>query len=525
MWDARHDLGEDGLTGVHPESDLEKRPPCSNREQTLNATTPCKIASYVRPSVSKWDSIGGGPRPSRTTSNLLFYVARFFVEGGKGINYYMWHGGTNFAREAMFLQATSYDYDAPLNEFGQSTSKYDALRAFHTLLREHQAFWLETDLPEQQSPAPGIAVRLFRHGGRELVVLANDNFLYQNLPPATIIWAGQSYLLPSESMIWLLDGREIWRCEVNNTAEASPDVFNPVITPDRIETIEESPPVSGFIERARPEDQLLHTHNQSDYCWYLTDLTVPVTGSGELTLTGLNDYAQVFINGTCLARSSSHLKEDRGVWDGPDYIQKFPLDLPAGKHRVAVLCSALGLVKGDWQAGKLNMTTERKGLWGEARWNGVALTGPWQLRPFLDGEILDLPGQAGELARWRAFDPATDAGRPLRWFRLTFDAPSGEAPLALDLVGLGKGLVWINGQCIGRHWLVRIREQKDKHLEHGTGLLMDESTAEPSQRYYHLPREWVRSGRNEIIVFEETGGDPRAVQVCAWSRAEILSTH
>ncbi len=463
-----------------------------------------------------WYQIWGGPRPARTTSNMLFYVARFFVEGGKGINYYMWHGGTNFAREAMFLQATSYDYDAPLNEFGQPTSKYDALSAFHALLREHQAFWLETDLPEQLSPAPGIALRIFRHAGRELVVLVNDTFLHLNKPPTTVHWGGKPYTLPGESMVWLLDGQEIWRCEVDNTAEPSADFFTPVVTPDSIETIEEAPPVSGFIERARPEDQLLHTHNQSDYCWYLTDLTVPAAGLGELTLKGLNDYAQVFINGACLARSSSHLKEDRGVWDGPDYIQKFPLDLPAGTHRLAVLCSALGLVKGDWQAGKLNMTTERKGLWGEVRWNGTALPGPWKLRPFLDGEILDLPGPAGALARWRAFDPDADASRPLRWFRLSFDAPAGNTPLALDLSGLGKGLVWVNGECLGRHWLVPIRAQKDKHLEHETGLHMDESAADPSQRYYHLPREWVRAGHNEIVVFEETGGDPSVIKVCAW---------
>ncbi len=56
-------------------------------------------------------------------------------------------------------------------------------------------------------------------------------------------------------------------------------------------------------------------------------------------------------------------------------------------------------------------------------------------------------------------------------------------------------------------------------LEHNTGLHMDESASEPSQRYFHLPREWVRPGRNEIIVLEETGGDPGAVQVCAWNRA------
>lgn len=466
-----------------------------------------------------WYQVWGGPRPARTASNLLYYVARFFVEGGKGINYYMWHGGTNFAREAMFLQVTSYDYDAPLNEFGQTTKKYDALRAFHALLREHQAFWLENDLPEKQSPAPGIALRIFRYAGHELAILANDTSLYRNLPATTITWGGRSFILPGESMVWLLDGVEIWRCEVDNSPEPAPDVFTPVIKPDRIETIKELLPVSGFIERDQPEDQLLHTHNQSDYCWYLADFPVATTGPGDLTLAGFNDYAQVFINGECVARSSDHLKEDRGIWEGSDYIQSFRLELPAGTHRLAVLCSALGLVKGDWQAGKLNMTTERKGLWGEVRWNGAALPGPWKLRPFLDGEILDLPGRAGSLAHWLTVATTEDVGQPLRWFRLTFDAPSDEAPLALDLDGLGKGLVWVNGECLGRYWMVGIRAQKDKHLEHDQGLHMDETATAPSQRYYHLPREWVRSGRNEIVVFEETGGNPRSVQVCAWSGA------
>jgi hypothetical protein len=34
----------------------------------------------------------------------------------------------------------------------------------------------------------------------------------------------------------------------------------------------------------------------------------------------------------------------------------------------------------------------------------------------------------------------------------TFDAPQGNEPLALDMSGMGKGQIWINGQSIGRHW-------------------------------------------------------------------------
>ena len=61
---TRHDLGEDGLTGVHQASDRQRRPPGSNREQALKASTPCKNAAYITPLVTKWDSIAPPP-PNR----------------------------------------------------------------------------------------------------------------------------------------------------------------------------------------------------------------------------------------------------------------------------------------------------------------------------------------------------------------------------------------------------------------------------------------------------------------------------
>lgn len=51
------------------------------------------------------------------------------------VNFYMWHGGTNFGfmngsnyYDELTPDVTSYDYDAPLSEDGQITPKYEALR-------------------------------------------------------------------------------------------------------------------------------------------------------------------------------------------------------------------------------------------------------------------------------------------------------------------------------------------------------------------------------------------------------------
>ncbi|KAH9288506.1 hypothetical protein KI387_032623, partial [Taxus chinensis] len=53
--------------------------------------------------------------PQRTLPFLLHASTK---EGGTFHNYYMYHGGTNFGRTAggPFI-ATSYDYDAPIDEY------------------------------------------------------------------------------------------------------------------------------------------------------------------------------------------------------------------------------------------------------------------------------------------------------------------------------------------------------------------------------------------------------------------------
>lgn len=49
------------------------------------------------------------------------------------VNFYMFHGGTNFgfsngADPVYETQPTSYDYDAPITEAGDTTEKYLAIR-------------------------------------------------------------------------------------------------------------------------------------------------------------------------------------------------------------------------------------------------------------------------------------------------------------------------------------------------------------------------------------------------------------
>ncbi|WP_371825296.1 glycoside hydrolase family 35 protein [Paenibacillus soyae] len=73
------------------------------------------------------------------------------LSAGASVNFYMFHGGTNFGfyNGANHIKTyeptvTSYDYDAPLTEWGDITPKYDAIRA----VMEKHGFEAGCPLPE-----------------------------------------------------------------------------------------------------------------------------------------------------------------------------------------------------------------------------------------------------------------------------------------------------------------------------------------------------------------------------------------
>ncbi|AFC31375.1 beta-galactosidase [Paenibacillus mucilaginosus 3016] len=84
-------------------------------------------------------------------------AARVFgemLEAGASVNFYMFHGGTNFGfhNGANHIKTyeptiTSYDYDSPLTEWGEPTAKYYAVR---DVLAEH----LPLGAPELPEPIP-----------------------------------------------------------------------------------------------------------------------------------------------------------------------------------------------------------------------------------------------------------------------------------------------------------------------------------------------------------------------------------
>ncbi|HEX8833823.1 MAG TPA: beta-galactosidase, partial [Abditibacteriaceae bacterium] len=448
-----------------------------------------------------WYQIFGGPQRRRSASNMAFYVARFFAAGGKGINYYMWHGGTNFARDAMFLQTPSYDFDAALDEYGQTTPKFEALAELHKVLQTHDAALLQNELPEIIELAERCCACVFPHATDPLVFLCNDGYVDAGAPAQIVLWQGDSYHLPPETLILLGASGVLWQTTVTNEPDEVRSRFiettkQPLLAESRLCVVPRLSAEEPLLPH--PQEQLQFTCDLTDYCWYLTSIEVPQSGEAELTLEGVADFFQVFVDGKRVAVSASHILEDRGSLDGAGFRQSVHFECEAGTQDLAILVCALGLTKGDWMIGA-NMAQERKGIWGRALWNDQELIGSWQMRAFDPSPVA-------------AFAHAPIGEGPLSWQRLTFAMPAEATSLALDMGAMGKGMLWLNGQCLSRYWLLPVRQSEQVHLEHDQ--LQSEYKSEPSQRYYHVPREWLCE-ENELIVFEELGGSPQNIRLCA----------
>lgn len=456
------------------------------------------------------------PHHTRTPEHTAYSVARFFAEGGAGVNYYMWHGGTNFGRESMYLQTTSYDYDAPLDEYGLPTTKSNHLAQLHHVLWQHADLLLEKTRVEPEKVGAKQSVYVFENGTDSLTFLCNDD----EQSPATISHLGQQYELPALSVLLLSKDRLLMNTArvapvsvVQRTAEPIEEALSPFeawIEP----LLNDSP--KGTVNPVKSEiplEQLQFTHDETDYCWYQTKLNIGPSeaGKGELVLEGVADLVHVFIDGELCATTQSPLMEQRGKPDEEGFHQTFHLELSPGTHELSLLCCALGLIKGEWMIGYENMVDERKGLWGKVRWKGRTLHDPWLIQPGLVGETCRLFTAAGALVSWN-MESDNDRGKTLRWWRTTFSRPEGLAPLTLDLSGMGKGLVWLNGQCLGRYWLTPSIGDLNPVR---TSVIDEERVGEPTQRYYHIPTEWLQS-ENVLVLFEEIGGDPSSVRLCRW---------
>lgn len=116
----------DVLQTVNSNSDIEKHLKLLRKNQAQEGPV------FVTELWTGWYSAFGHPFGTKSGSELLHGLEQW-LDAGASVNFYMWHGGSNFHHNGLVLDpvrvlAPSYDYDAPVSENGTLTRKFYALR-------------------------------------------------------------------------------------------------------------------------------------------------------------------------------------------------------------------------------------------------------------------------------------------------------------------------------------------------------------------------------------------------------------
>ncbi|XP_060960877.1 beta-galactosidase 1 isoform X2 [Cannabis sativa] len=462
----------------------------------------------------------GGPTPYRPVEDLAFAVTRFIQNNGAYINYYMFHGGTNFGRTAggPFI-STSYDYDALIDEYGLTREpKYSHLTALHKAIRLCEPALVSAN-PIRMSLGKNQEAHVFdTQSGTCAAFLSNYDPNYF----VNVTFRNRQYGLLPWSITILPDCQE----PSFNTAMVVAPKFTVKMEPAKkfswhsyTEKVPSTNDKSSFIS-TRLLEQLNVTKDASDYLWYTTEVNIraddALLKNGNLPVLlhvlSAGHALQVFINGQLSGTAY-------GGFENPKLSFIGQVKLIAGINKISLLSITVGLPNvglhfETWDAGilgpvKLDLLNGR--LWNDlSQWK-------WSYKIGVEGETLRLYSFKGSSSVKWAQGSSVPRKKSLTWYKTTFDSPEGRDPLALDMSSMGKGQIWINGQSIGRYWATYNATGSCNNKCRYSGTYHEKKClvgcGEASQKWYHVPRSWLHPKGNLLVVFEEQGGDPSGISL------------
>ncbi|OVA06185.1 D-galactoside/L-rhamnose binding SUEL lectin domain [Macleaya cordata] len=476
-----------------------------------------------------WFTEFGGTIHQRPVQDLAFSVARFIQKGGSFINYYMYHGGTNFGRTAggPFI-TTSYDYDAPLDEYGLIRQpKYGHLKELHRAIKLSERALVSADpvitsLGSYQqahvfsSKSGGCAAFLSNYNSESAARVRFNNMHY-NLPPWSI-----SILPDCRNVVFNTAkvGVQTSRMQMlqSNTQLLSWETYD-----EDISSLNDNKMITalGLLE------QINVTRDTSDYLWYMTSVVLrpsePCLHGGQwpiLSVQSKGHALHVFINGK-LSGSTYGTRENR------QFTYTGSVNLHSGRNRIALLSITVGLPNvgthfENWDSGVLGPVL----LHGVDQGTRDLSWQKWSYQVGLKGEAMNLMHQDGiSSVEWMEGSLVARRQQPLTWYKSYFNAPQGNEPLALDMWSMGKGQIWINGQSIGRYWTAWANGNCNRCSYSGTYRVpkCQVGCGKPTQRWYHVPRSWLRPTQNLLVVFEEIGGDASGISLVKRSVASVCA--
>ncbi|KAB5561359.1 hypothetical protein DKX38_006316 [Salix brachista] len=448
-----------------------------------------------------WFTDFGGPNHQRPVEDLAFAVARFIQKGGSLVNYYMLR-----ANSIGLIRQPKYGHLKELHKAIKLCEK--ALLAADSTVTSLGSYEQVCNVNSTEdahvfsSDSGGCAAFLSNYNTKQAARVKFNNIQY-SLPPWSIsilpdcknvvfntakvgVQTSQVHMLPTTS--------ELFSWETFNE-----DILS--VDDDKMIT------VAGLLE------QLNITRDTSDYlCVHISSSESFLRGGRPpiLTVQSAGHALHVFINGE-LSGSARGTREQRR------FTFTENVKFHAGKNRISLLSVAVGLPNNGprfetWSTGILGPVT----LHGLDEGRRDLTWQKWSYKVGLKGEDMNLESRKSiSSVDWVQGSLVAGKQQPLTWYKAYFNSPKGDDPLAVDMSSMGKGQVWINGHSIGRYWTLYAEGNctgcsysatfRPARCQLGCG--------EPTQKWYHVPRSWLKSTRNLLVLFEEIGGDASKISL------------
>ncbi|XP_050243381.1 beta-galactosidase 15-like [Quercus robur] len=488
-----------------------------------------------------WYKGWGLKDPHRTAEDLAFSVARFFQYRGTIMNYYMYHGGTNFGRTAggPYI-TTSYDYDAPLDEYGNlNQPKWGHLKQLHSILKSMEDVLTQGSVRDINYETL-VSATIFSYQGKSSCFFGNAKS--EN---TTINFQNTMYTIPAWSVTILPD----CSTEVYNTARVNTQTSIMVKKDNQADDAEEPFVLKwkwrpehhfehikkkGFVDGSvmtieQLLDQKTVTNDTSDYLWYYSSFDLkksnPIWGKETTLQVHTSGHAiHAYVNGKLVGSQYA----DNGKYD---FVFEKKIKLKEGLNHISLCSATVGLANygANFDKVPVGISSGPVRLIAKQRLNDARKFGKkkyiledismeldhskWTYKVGLHGEE-ELKLQDPYFSQHQKWSQGpVPTNRMFVWYKTTFKAPIGSDPVVVDLMGLGKGHAWVNGHSIGRYWPSYLAGEDgcssecDYRGSYSNSKCLT-NCGKPSQRWYHVPRSFLRDDENTLILFEEAGGYP-----------------
>ncbi|XP_059656330.1 beta-galactosidase 6 isoform X2 [Cornus florida] len=409
--------------------------------------SPNKPSMWTENWTSFYEVFGGEPY-LRSAEDIAFHTTLFIAKKGCYVNYYMYHGGTNFGRTGASYFKTSYYDQAPLDEYGLIRQpKWGHLRQMHaaikfcsaTLLQGVQTNFSFGQLQEAyvfQEESGGCVAFLLNNDQKNNATVQFRNISFELLPKSISILSDCEHVIFSTATV---------KTEYNERTATSNQKFD---SEDGWEEFKDVIP--NFSDTSLKSNSLLEhmntTKDESDYLWYTSSFQQNSSCSEPvLHIESLGHVAHAIVNNIYFGTA-------HGSHDAKGFTFEMPILLNNEMNNISILSVMVGLPdSGPFLESRFaGLTKVEIQCSKEGTFNFT--NQEWGYQVGMLGEKLQIYNDQNlSNVAWSKTKISTN--QPFTWYKTVFDRPKGNDPVALDLSTMGKGEVWINGQSIGRYWV------------------------------------------------------------------------